>query len=160
MSINISDPINFIIDDSVDIGLNQTQINNYLTPIYDTSTNPKFTWENNKNTGMYHPQLNTIAFSTNGNERLRLNANGDINFSGIMTGDGSGLNQLNATNIRSGTLTVSQGGTGKNTLTNNQILIGNGIDPLIQSSYLTWDNTNNRLGIGITIPLAKLDISY
>jgi hypothetical protein len=160
MSINISDPINFIIDDSIDIGLNQTQINNYLTPIYDTSTNPKFTWENNKNTGMYHPLLNTIAFSTNGNERLRLNASGNINFSGIITGDGSGLNQLNATNIRSGTLTVSQGGTGKNTLSGNQILIGNGTDPLIQSSYLTWDNPNNRLGIGITIPLAKLDISH
>jgi len=159
MSINISDPINFIIDDSVDINLNQTQINNYLTPIYDTSTNPKFTWENNKNTGMYHPQLNTIAFSTNGNERLKLDANGNINFTGVITGDGSGLNQLNASNVRSGTLTVSQGGTGKNTLTDNQILIGNGTDPLIQSSYLSWDNTNNRLGVGITTPLAKLDVS-
>jgi len=156
----ISDPINFITDDSIDISLNQVQINNYLTPIYDTSTNPKYTWENNKNTGMYHPQLNTIAFSTDGNERLRLDASGNINFSGIITGNGSGLNQLNATNIRSGILTVSQGGTGKNTLTNNQILIGNGTDPLIQTSNLTWDNSNNRLGIGITVPIAKLDISY
>jgi hypothetical protein len=160
MSINISDPINFIIDDSVDISLNQTQINNYLTPIYDTSTNPKFTWENNKNTGMYHPQLNTIAFSTNGNERLKLDASGNINFTGIITGNGSGLNQLNASNVRSGTLTVSQGGTGKNTLTSNQILIGNGTDALIQSSYLSWDNTNNRLGVGTTTPIAKLDVSH
>ena len=96
MSINISDPINFIIDDSIDISLNQTQINNYLTPIYDTSTNPKFTWENNKNTGMYHPQLNTLAFTTNGNERLKIDAIGNINFSGIINGNGSGLNQLNA----------------------------------------------------------------
>jgi len=156
----ISDPINFIIDNSNDIGLTQIQINKYLTPIYDTATNPKFSWENNKNTGMYHPQLNTIAFSTDGNERLRLDASGNINFSGIITGNGSGLNQLNATNIRSGILTVSQGGTGKNTLTNNQILIGNGTDPLIQTSNLTWDNPNNRLGIGITVPIAKLDISY
>ena len=160
MSINISDPINFIIDDSVDINLSQTQINNYLTPIYDTSTNPKFTWENNKNTGMYHPQLNTIAFSTNGNERLRLDANGNINFSGVISGDGSGLNQLNATNVRSGTLAVSQGGTGKNTLAGNQILIGNGTDPLIQSSFLSWDNSNNRLGLGTTTPTAKLDVSH
>ena len=95
----ISDPINFITDDSIDISLSQIQITNYLTPIYDTSTNPKYSWENNKNTGMYHPELNTIAFSTSGNERLRLNASGNINFSGILTGDGSGLNQLNATNI-------------------------------------------------------------
>jgi hypothetical protein len=160
MSINISDPINFIEDDSVDIGLNQTQINNYLTPIYDTAANPKITWENNKNTGMYHPQINTIAFSTNGTERLKLDATGNINFTGILTGDGSGLNQLNATNVRSGTLAVSQGGTGKNTLANNQILIGNGINPLIQTSYLTWDDSNNRLGIGITMPSAKLDVSH
>jgi hypothetical protein len=159
MSINISDPINFIIDDSIDISLNQTQINNYLTPIYDTSTNPKFTWENNKNTGMYHPQLNTIAFSTNGNERLKIDASGNINFSGIITGNGSGLNQLNASNISSGTLAVSRGGTGKNTLASNQILIGNGTDPLIQTSHLNWDNTNNRLGLGTTTPTAKLDIS-
>jgi hypothetical protein len=156
----ISDPINFITDNSNDIGLTQTQINKYLTPIYDTAINPKFSWENNKNTGMYHPELNTIAFSTNGIERLKLNASGNIDFTGIITGNGSGLNQLNATNIMSGTLTVSQGGTGKNILTNNQLLIGNGTDPLIQTSYLTWDNTNNCLGIGITVPVAKLDISH
>ena len=159
MSINISDPINFIIDDSVDICLNQTQINNYLTPIYDTSTNPKFTWENNKNTGMYHPSLNTIAFSTDGNERLRIDANGNINASGIITGDGSGLNQLNASNVSSGTLAVSRGGTGKNILTSGQIMIGDDTDQVLQTSYLTWDNTNNRLGIGITNPIAKVDIS-
>jgi hypothetical protein len=159
MSINISDPINFIIDDSIDISLNQTQINNYLTPIYDTSTNPKFTWENNKNTGMYHPQLNTLAFTTNGNERLKIDASGNINFSGIINGNGSGLNQLNASNITSGTLSVSRGGTGKNILTAGQIMIGNGADVVLQTSYLNWDNTNNRLGIGITIPVAKVDIS-
>ena len=159
MSINISDPINFIIDDSIDISLNQTQINNYLTPIYDTSTNPKFTWENNKNTGMYHPQLNTIAFTTNGNERLKIDASGNINFSGIINGNGSGLNQLNASNITSGTLTVSRGGTGKNILTSGQIMIGNDTNQVLQTSYLNWDNTNNRLGIGITIPVAKVDIS-
>ena len=72
MSINISDLINFIDDDSIDISLNQSQINNYLTPIYDSSINPKFTWENNKNTGIFHPSLNNIGFSTNGNERLRI----------------------------------------------------------------------------------------
>jgi len=159
MSINISDPINFIIDDSIDISLNQTQINNYLTPIYDTSTNPKFTWENNKNTGMYHPQLNTIEFTTNGNERLKIDASGNINFSGIINGNGSGLNQLNASNITSGTLSVSRGGTGKNILTAGQIMIGNDEDVVLQTSYLNWDNTNNRLGIGITIPVAKVDIS-
>ena len=44
-------------------------------------------------------------------------------FSGSHSGDGSGLSSLNAGNIGSGTLTVSRGGTGANTL-NNLIALG------------------------------------
>ena len=44
-------------------------------------------------------------------------------FSGSHSGDGSGLSSLNAGNIGSGTLTVSRGGTGTNTL-NNLIALG------------------------------------
>ena len=51
----------------------------------------------------------------------------DINGSfkaNIIYGDGTNISNLNANNIRSGTIPVSQGGTGLNTLTNNQILYG------------------------------------
>ena len=44
-------------------------------------------------------------------------------FSGTHTGDGSGLSSLNAGNISSGTVPVSRGGTGTNTL-NNLIAMG------------------------------------
>ncbi len=50
-------------------------------------------------------------------------------------------------NVTSGTLPVSFGGTG--TLNNNQILIGNGTNALLQSPNLIWDNSSNCSGIGI-----------
>ena len=42
-------------------------------------------------------------------------------------------NNLNASNVTSGTLPVSFGGTGSTTLNNNQILIGNGTNSVLQS---------------------------
>ncbi len=59
-------------------------------------------------------------------------------------------NNLNASNVTSGTLPVSFGGTGLTTLNNNQILIGNGTNSVLQSPNLIWDNTSNGLGIGTT----------
>ena len=57
-------------------------------------------------------------------------------------------NSLNASNVTSGILPVSFGGTGTTTLNNNQILIGNGTNALLQSPNLIWDNSSNGLGIG------------
>ena len=80
----------------------------------------------------------------------------DVN--GIITGIGSGLSSLNATNISSGTLPIARGGTGAVTLTTGSVLIGNGTNALIQSTNLVWDNLNNRLAICKTNPLTTLDI--
>lgn len=60
-------------------------------------------------------------------------------------GSGAGLTALNASNITSGFLTVSRGGIGTTTLTNGQILIGNGSNTLLQTNNLIWDNTTNTL---------------
>jgi hypothetical protein len=73
-------------------------------------------------------------------------------------GSGTGLTALNASNI-TGNINVAQGGTGLTTLTSGQILVGNGTGALLQSANLTWDNTNNRLGIGITNPSSVLDVT-
>jgi hypothetical protein len=89
---------------------------------------------------------------------VSVDISGNLKLSGSITGSGSGLTALNASNISSGTLTVSQGGIGATTLTSGQLLIGNGTNALLQSANLTWDNTNNRLGIGITNPVSKLHI--
>jgi hypothetical protein len=54
-------------------------------------------------------------------------------------------NSLNASNVTSGTLPVSFGGTGSTALTADQILIGNGTGPFITSNNLKWDTSNNKL---------------
>ena len=58
----------------------------------------------------------------------------------------------------SGTLGVANGGTGAATLTANKLLVGNGTTAVLQPTNLHWDNTNSRLGIGITSPLASMHV--
>ena len=60
---------------------------------------------------------------------------GTIYALGGISGDGSQLTSLNASNITSGTLSVSNGGTGTTTLSSNQILIGNGISIFTISKF-------------------------
>lgn len=57
-----------------------------------------------------------------------------------------------------GTLSVSNGGTGITTLTAGRIPYGNGTSPFQSSADLFWDNSNSRLGIGTTTPSVKLDV--
>ena len=80
---------------------------------------------------------------------------------GGISGDGSQLSNLNASNVTSGTLTVSRGGIGTNTLSSNQILIGNGTNNIISSSNLTWNNTTNTLSatnfVGSGSTISNLD---
>jgi hypothetical protein len=73
-------------------------------------------------------------------------------------GDGSRLTNINISNVASGALTVSRGGIGTTTLTAGQIIVGNGSNPVSQNQNLTWDNTNNRLGIGVTNPSNILQV--
>ena len=84
-----------------------------------------------------------------------INADGGINTTNItatgtitanlFSGSGANLTSLNASSVSTGTLSAARGGTGKNTLTATQLLVGNNTDPIIQSGNLTWDNTNNIL---------------
>jgi hypothetical protein len=93
------------------------------------------------------------------NNKLSITNTGNLNVIGIISGDGSGLNLLNATNIKSGTLSVTNGGTGLTTLTNNKLLVGNGTGVITQPSNLHWDINNNRLGICTNNPNSTLDVT-
>ncbi len=64
---------------------------------------------------------------------------------GGISGNGSQLTDTNASNISSGTLSISRGGIGTTTLSNNRILIGNGSTSILQSPNLTWGNVLNTL---------------
>jgi hypothetical protein len=92
------------------------------------------------------------------NPTTTLDVNGTVTGT-LFSGSGASLTALNASNISSGSLTVSNGGTGLTALTSGQLLIGNGTSALTQTANLTWDNTNNRLGIGKTNPGYVLDVN-
>ncbi len=74
-------------------------------------------------------------------------------------GSGSGITAINASLVTLGTLNVTQGGTGVNTLNSGQILVGNGTGSVIQNNNFTWNNTSSFLGIGKTNPGTNLDVS-
>ena len=65
----------------------------------------------------------------------------------LFTGSGSALTNLNASNVSSGTLSITRGGIGTTTLTANQLLIGNGTTSILQSPNLAWNNTSNTLSV-------------
>ena len=100
-----------------------------------------------------HVAIGTIAKNVN------VDIFGNLTLSGTITGSGSELSLLNASNISSGTLSVSRGGIGTTTLSSNSILVGNGSNALLQPTNLIWNNTNTRLGVGTTNPTTTLDVN-
>jgi hypothetical protein len=58
-----------------------------------------------------------------------------------------------------GTLGVSQGGTGGTSFTAGQLLFGDGTNPLGTSASLFWDTSTGRLGVGSTTPAATLSVT-
>jgi hypothetical protein len=74
-------------------------------------------------------------------------------------GSGAGLTNLDVSNAAYGTLPISMGGIGTTTLSVNQILIGNAAKSILQYANLTWDSSNNRLGIRKRNPQTISDVS-
>src|SRR6056300_174970 len=73
-----------------------------------------------------------------------------VSFSGTHTGTGSGLSSLNASNISSGTLSISRGGTNITTYTKGDILIASATDTLSNLSlgtggYVLTSNSTSGL---------------
>jgi hypothetical protein len=83
--------------------------------------------------------FNGIIYALNGIDTTNINATGTIT-ANLFNGSGAGLRSLNASNISGGTLGVNIGGTGRNVLPFNRILVGNGTDPVITSANLIWQD--------------------
>lgn len=88
--------------------------------------------------------FNGGIFALGGISTSDITATGTIT-AAFFTGSGANLTNLNASNITDGTLTVSRGGTGLNTIPLGSLLIGNGANTLLQTTNLSWDNTNSIL---------------
>ncbi|NBU34597.1 tail fiber domain-containing protein [bacterium] len=88
--------------------------------------------------------FNGGIFALGGISTSDITATGTIT-AAFFTGSGANLTNLNASNILTGTLTVSRGGTGLNTIPLGSLLIGNGANTLLQTTNLSWDNTNSIL---------------
>ena len=101
--------------------------------------------------------FNGIIYALGGIETTDITATGTIT-ANLFSGSGASLTDINADNISNGTLTVSRGGTGLSNLTYGQLLIGNNTNPIVQTSNLIWDISNNNLGIGKN-PATKLDVN-
>ena len=84
---------------------------------------------------------NTISSSTV--NAITLNAN--VNASNIVTNDGSGINQLNASNVNAGTLAVDRGGTGYDSYVEGQILMANTVGGVVTLTKLTPGSSGDFL---------------
>jgi hypothetical protein len=154
----------------------------------DTSSTPSYSWFNDTITGIYHPEQNTLGFTTKGLERIKIDPSGNIdlksmyidssnNYIGIGTTEpNKRLHVIGDTRIE-GNLIVNgiQTVIDTNVATTEQIVITNdgtgpalivnqiGSQPIIdiQSSNNSVVKINNYgyAGFGVTDPKAVIDMS-
>jgi hypothetical protein len=191
----------FRIDASGNVGIGKTPNYNYNLDISgnirtskqfygtsDTSSAPSYSWHNDTITGIYHPSQNTLGFSTNGLERIKIDPIGNIdlksmyidssnNYIGIGTTNPNkklhikGDTRIEGNLIVNGTTTVVD----TNVATSEQLVITNdgtgpalvvnqiGLQPIIdiQSSNnsVIKINKDGYAGFGVIDPNAVIDIS-
>ncbi len=98
----------------------------------------------------------------NTNPQYTLDVVGSINASEIRLNDQAipasfFVDTTNLDSMVSGTLVVSLGGTGRNSLSNGQLLVGNGSNGIREASVY-WDDDLKHLGIGTSNPLTKIHV--
>ena len=119
---------------------------------YSSQTTPDFTWYGDNTTGIFIPSANTIAFTNNGTESVRITSSGsvDIGVGILATASGSVVNQLklyshldsNDVNLEFSNVRNS---TGPDWLTS-----GYRIQAKVDSyymGYIQFNGTNNDAGI-------------
>jgi len=117
----------------------------------DTAAIPSFTWSADLNTGMWHPAADTIGFSTNGTERLRITSTGGISFGASGTAYGtSGQLLQSAGNAAPTWVNQSSIAAGSVPLTNTYVGFGSASNLLTGSSALTWSGSALNVSGNIT----------
>lgn len=127
-------------------------------------SNPSYSWTGDENTGLFLAGPDSIGVSTGGREVMRWTEDGDTDISGdlrvdgIVSGNGSGITDLNASSVNSGTLEVAHGGTGAQTAPAGKVAVGAG-SFVSYPGALHWNDSNERLGIGTSDPKYALDVA-
>jgi hypothetical protein len=154
----------------------------------DTSSTPSYSWHNDTITGIYHPSQNTLGFTTNGVERIKIDPSGNIdlkslyidssnNYIGIGTTEpNKRLHVIGDTRIE-GNLIVNgiQTVVDTNVATSEQLVITNdGTGPALivnqigSQTIIDIQSSNNSVikinkygyaGFGVTDPNSVIDIS-
>lgn len=103
----------------------------------------------------------TCDGNINANNALQTNGVTRIDASGalknIVINDPSSVS-ISTSTITSGTMTVSQGGTGLTYLTPQNLLVGNGSSSFKVTSNVYWNDSNGYLGIGTSNSISELDV--
>ncbi|AZU97631.1 hypothetical protein PGDDIFCJ_00001 [Thermus phage YS40_Isch] len=133
-----------------------------------SSSLPSLSFKGDKNTGIFHPAGDVLAFSTGGVERLRIDYSGRVGIGTSspsyrldVSGDVRSTGLVYTNNVRSysGNLTLSGSGWGMifeidtdNNSSNSYVWKGNGIE------IMRLTDTGN-LGIGVSNPSEKLEVA-
>lgn len=150
----------------------------FLAPDSETASTPGFAFTTDSNTGMFHASNSTLAFTTGGTERVRIDSQGyigigtsnpslplEVSGNALVTGELTILGALNVSNVTyitsnvyiysSESIQSNLSVTGVSSFS-NVILLGS------NNGTVELSTSNNRLGINLApgvSPRADLDIS-
>jgi len=124
---------------------------------------PSYTFTGDLNSGMWSPASDTVAFSTNGAERIRIASNGDVGINNTPSGAKLDVSGLIRSRTSAATIDVNHDGVNGSVQSSNDLLLyANGA-----SSLKLHTNSLERMritsigdvGIGNTPAGAKLDVT-
>ena len=168
---------NLVINGKIYNGDGSLVIISQWSNVYDTQNNSSNIIYNNGKVGIGTTNPRNLLDVNGRIACVDINIGGSILTKEIIEGTGTSADIINT-----GTLKVLYGGTGLKLFNSNQLLIGNGTSPLIQTSNLIWSNnslliggdiiinsncfinsnliinSNGRIGIGTTNPLSSIHI--
>jgi hypothetical protein len=135
----------------------------YIANGLGAAATPSYTFTGDLNTGMWSPAADTVAFSTNGSERIRIASNGDVGINNTPSGAKLDVSGLIRSRTSAATIDVNHDGVnGSVQSSNNLLLYANGA-----SSLVSHTNSLERMrvtsaglvGIGTSAPAYTLDVN-
>jgi hypothetical protein len=134
----------------------------FLAPSGGLVGAPGFSWTGNAGTGIYRPVADTVAFVTASNERVRVDASGNVGIGTTIPTQRLSIESFSTANVAnislknttsSNTWYFHQGGSAGTNIPSNSFSIGD------LSAHRVSILSNGNVGIGTTSPTNKLDVN-